>query len=142
MSIWVQLETLLEQHLEGNVVRTGLTCRHGLAPILLCCWSGPDAGRRFLGCSQVEQPCDFKYWIDEQFEGRAKKVIQDLVSMRHSMSELYQHSSEQWDQMYADRQIAKQQIRELKRSISEQRECIVILICFSIVIGCGLWLIV
>jgi preprotein translocase subunit SecA len=91
---------------------------------------------------EVEQPCDLNYWIDKQIEGRAKKVIQDLVSMRHNMSELYQQSAEQWDHMYADRQIAKQQIRELKRTISEQRECIVILICFSIVIACGLWLIV
>ena len=137
----MHLETLLEQHLEGIVVRTGLTCRHGLAPILCCCWSGPDAGRRFMACSQVEQPCDFKYWIDEQFEGRAKKVIQDLVFMRHNMSELYHQSAEQWDHMYADRQIEKQQIRELKCTISE-RVCIVLLICVSIVIACGLWLIV
>lgn len=138
----MQLETLLEEHSEGMLVRTGLTCRHGFFPILCCCWSGPDTGRRFLACSQVEQPCDFKYWIDEQFEGRAKRVIQDLVSMRHSMLELYEHSSRQWDDMYADRQRVKQQIHELKCTIREQRECIVILICFSIVIACGIWLIV
>ena len=46
-----------------------------------------------MAWSQVEQPCDFKYWIDEQFEGRAKKVIQDLVSMRHNMTELYHQSA-------------------------------------------------
>jgi hypothetical protein len=84
-----------------------------MAPILCCCWFG-------LACSQVEQPCDFNYWIDEQFEGRAKKVIQNLVFMRHNMSELYQQSAEQWDHMYADRQTVKQQISELKRTISEQ----------------------
>ena len=56
-----------------------------------------------MGQAQVEEPCAFQYWIDEEFEGRAKKVIQDLVSMRHSMSELYQQSAEQWDDMYADR---------------------------------------
>ena len=95
-----------------------------------------------MGQAQVEEPCAFQYWIDEEFEGRAKKVIQDLVSMRHSMSELYQQSAEQWDDMYADRQRAKQEIRELKCTIREQRECIVILICFSIVIACGIWLIV
>ena len=30
------------------------------------------------------------------------------------MSELYQHSTQQWDDMYADRQRAKQEIGELK----------------------------
>ncbi len=69
-------------------------------------------------------------------------MIQDLVSMRHSMLELYEHSSRQWDDMYADRHRVKQQIHELKCIIREQRECIVILICFSIVIACGIWLIV
>ena len=95
-----------------------------------------------MGQAQVEEPCAFQYWIDEEFEGRAKKVIQDLVSMRHSMLELYQQSAEQWDDMYADRQKAKQEICKLKRTIREQRDSIVILIVFSIVIACGLWFIV
>jgi len=30
------------------------------------------------------------------------------------MSELYQHSTQQWDDMYADQQRAKQEIGELK----------------------------
>jgi hypothetical protein len=98
----LQLETLLEEHSEGMLVRTGLTCRHGFSPILCCCWAGRNAGRRFLACSNVEEPYDFQYWIDEEFEGRAQKVIQDLVSMRQSFSELYQQSAEQWDDMYAD----------------------------------------
>jgi hypothetical protein len=44
----LQLETVLEEHSQGIMVRTGLICRYGLAPILCCCWSSPDAGRRFL----------------------------------------------------------------------------------------------
>jgi len=31
-------------------------------------------------------------------------VIEDLVSMKQSMTELYVHSSDQWDSMYADTQ--------------------------------------
>ena len=95
-----------------------------------------------MGQAQVEEPCAFQYWIDEEFEGRAKKVIQDLVSMRHSMSELYQQFAEQWDDMYVDRQRAKQEICKLKRTISEQQDRIVILIVFSIVVACGLRFIV
>ncbi|KAG2558726.1 hypothetical protein PVAP13_8NG344900 [Panicum virgatum] len=64
----VELETLLEEHSDGMLLRTGITCRHGCSPMLSCCWSGPDAGRRFLTCSIVEQPRDFQYWIDEQVE--------------------------------------------------------------------------
>src|SRR6185369_9708693 len=52
------------------VVRTGITCRHGQYPILACRWSGVDAGRRFLQCGNLENPCDFKYWIDKEFSGR------------------------------------------------------------------------
>ncbi|KAG2542605.1 hypothetical protein PVAP13_9NG648800 [Panicum virgatum] len=55
----VELETLLEEHSNGMLLRTGITCRHGCSPMLSCCWSEPDAGRRFLPCSIVEQPCDF-----------------------------------------------------------------------------------
>ena len=95
-----------------------------------------------MACSQVEEPCAFQHWIDEEFQGRAKKVIQDLVSIRQSMSQLYQQSAEQWDDMYADRQRARQEIFKLKQTIREQRDCIVILVLFSIVISCGLWLIV
>jgi hypothetical protein len=46
--------------------------------------------KRILARSQLEQSCDFNYWIDEQFEGRAKKVIQDLVSMGHNLFKLDQ----------------------------------------------------
>ncbi|CAN6241353.1 unnamed protein product [Urochloa humidicola] len=72
-----ELEWLLDEHRDGMVVRTGITCRHGHYPILSCSWSGMDAGRRFLQCSNVEDPCDFKYWIDSEFSGRPKQVIQD-----------------------------------------------------------------
>jgi hypothetical protein len=57
------------------------------------------------------------------------------------MIELYVHSSEQWDAMYADRQRARKEISELKSTISEQRSCIGLLLCFSIVVDGGLWLI-
>jgi hypothetical protein len=43
-----------------------------------------DAGRRFLQCADVLNPCDFKHWIDPEFSGRAKQVIQDLVAMNGS----------------------------------------------------------
>jgi len=137
----LQLERLLGEHREGMVVRTGLRCHHGLYPILCCNWSGSTVGRRFLSCSQVEQPCEFKYWIDQEFSGRARRVIEDLVSMRQSMTKLFVNSSEQWDAMYAQRQGARKEIRELKSTISEQRSCIMLLLCFCIVIGGGLWLI-
>jgi len=137
----LELEQLFGEHREGMVVRTGLRCHHGLYPILCCNWSGSTVGRRFLSCSQVEQPCEFKYWIDQEFSGRARRVIEDLVSMRQSMTELFVNSSEQWDAMYAQRQGARKEIRELKSTISEQRSCIMLLLCFCIVIGGGLWLI-
>ncbi|KAG2618296.1 hypothetical protein PVAP13_3NG080007, partial [Panicum virgatum] len=83
-----ELEHLLDDHREGMVVRTGLRCHHDLYPILSCSWSGSDAGRRYLACPQVLQPCSFKYWIDQEFSGRARRVIEDLVSMKQSMTEL------------------------------------------------------
>ncbi|KAG2579384.1 hypothetical protein PVAP13_6NG291300 [Panicum virgatum] len=70
-----ELEHLLDEHREGMVVRTGLRCHHDLYPILSCSWS-------------VLQPCSFKYWIDQEFSGRARRVIEDLVSMKQSMTEL------------------------------------------------------
>ncbi|KAG2618297.1 hypothetical protein PVAP13_3NG080008 [Panicum virgatum] len=78
----LQLEHLLDEHREGMVVRTGLRCHHDLYPILSCSWSGSDAGRTYLACPQVLQPCSFKYWIDQEFSGRARRVIEDLVSMK------------------------------------------------------------
>jgi hypothetical protein len=137
----LQLERILEEHREGMVVRTGLRCHHDLCPILNCCWSSSDAGRRFLACPLVAEPCEFKYWVDKEFSGRARKVIEDLVSMRQSMTQLFMNSSEQWDAMYADRQRTRRENRELKSIIVEQRSCIMLLLCFCIVIGGGLWLI-
>jgi hypothetical protein len=67
-----QLERLLDEHIEGMVVRTGITCHHGQYPRLACRWVGMDAGRRFLQCSAMDDPCEFKYWIDPEFSGRAK----------------------------------------------------------------------
>ena len=78
---------------------------------------------------------------NQEFSGRARRVIEDLVSMKQSMTELYVHSSNQWDSMYADRQRARKEISELKSTISEQRSCIWWLLCFCIVIAGGLWLI-
>ncbi|CAN6297858.1 unnamed protein product [Urochloa humidicola] len=68
----VELERLLDEHREGMVVKTDISCRHGQYPRLACSWSGIDAGRRFLQCSVNKDPCDFKYWIDPEFSGRAK----------------------------------------------------------------------
>lgn len=133
-----QLECLLEQHSEGMVVRTGITCRHGNFPRLACCWNGVDAGRRFLQCSNVNNPCDFKYWIDPQFSGRANRVIQDLVSMNGSLSELLQHFHGQWDELLGSRQEARQECHKLKTICSEQLSCICILLCFAVVMACCL----
>lgn len=122
-------------------MRTGLRCRHGLYPVLACSWSDTDVGRRFLACSQVEEPCDFKYWIDQKFDGRAKRVIEELVFMNQSLTELYVHSARQWDELFVSRQKARETICELSETIREQRSCIVILLCFTAVIAGGLWLV-
>jgi hypothetical protein len=37
------------------VIRTGITCRHGQYPRVARCWSGVDAGRRFLQCADVRR---------------------------------------------------------------------------------------
>ncbi|PUZ56437.1 hypothetical protein GQ55_5G300800 [Panicum hallii var. hallii] len=84
-SIDSELERLLDEHREGMVVRIGLRCHHDHYPILCCSWSGSNAGRRYLACPQVLQPCPFKYWINQEFTGRARRVIEDLVSMKQSM---------------------------------------------------------
>jgi hypothetical protein len=97
-----------------------------------------DAGRRFLQCANVLNPCDFKHWIDPDFSGRAKEVIQDLVAMNGSVSELLVHFHGQWDEMLDHGQHARQEIRELKATVSDQM--LVIILFFSIVICYGLWL--
>jgi hypothetical protein len=136
-----QLEWLLEEHSEGMVVRTGISCRHGQFPRLACCWSGVDAGRRFLQCSNVENPCDFKYWIDPEFCGRANRVIQDLASMNGSLSELVKHFHGQWDELLGSRQEAREECHKLKAICSEQLSCICILLCFVVLMACCLSLV-
>jgi len=103
----MELKSLLEEHREGMVVRTGITCRHGQYPSFACGWSGVDAGRRFLQCANVENPCDFKYWIDPEFSERANRVIQDMVSMNASLSQILRHFHGQWDELLGSRQEAR-----------------------------------
>jgi hypothetical protein len=101
------------------VIRTGITCHHGQYQRVACCWSGVDAGRCFSQCADVLNPCDFKHWIDPEFSGRAKQVIQDLVAMNGSLSELLVHFHGQWDEMLDHRQHARQEIREQKATVSD-----------------------
>ena len=97
-----------------------------------------DAGRRFLQCANVENPCDFKYWIDPEFSGRANRVIQDMVSMNASLSQILRHFHGQWDELLGSRQEARQENHKLKAIVSEQRRFIGILLCFCVVMACGL----
>ncbi|CAN6358084.1 unnamed protein product [Urochloa humidicola] len=36
----MELEHFLDEHREGALVRTGISCRHGQYPRLACSWSG------------------------------------------------------------------------------------------------------
>jgi hypothetical protein len=83
----------------------------------------------------MENPCDFKYWIDSEFSGRANRVIQDLVSMNGSLSELVKHFHGQWDELLGSRQKARQECHKLKDICSEQLNCICILLCFAVVMA-------
>lgn len=68
-------------------------------------------------------------------------MIQDLVSMNGSLAELLRHFHGQWDELLGSKQDARQENRKLKAIVTEQRRCIGILLCVSVVMACGFWLI-
>lgn len=103
-------------------------CFCGLWPVERTAWTEKNAGRRFVGCAQARNGCNYFRWVDDDYPQRSRNVISAMRKRIKTDEEQHLVELQRMDKM-------KEEMEKLKKEAKKWKCCFMILLfCFVVYI--------